>query len=122
VIALGMLGFSWWRDRAWIILPPTNLYVQGLAGRRRGVLITLVLDASQCRDEVAERLHNISAHFVGTITASQRSDGGYWYKVTLPLKISRMLLPVKDCIRAQVFLEPWLTSRRAVSIAKPVGV
>jgi hypothetical protein len=115
-----MLGFSWWRDRAWMVLPPTNPYVEGLAGRKKGVLITLVLDTSQCRDEEAKRLHNISVYFVGTITASQRSDGRYWYKVTLPLKISRMLLPVKDCIRAQVFLEPWLTSRRAVSTTKPV--
>jgi len=121
MIALGMLGFSWWRDRAWVILPPTNPYVQSLAGRRRGVLITLVLDASQCRDEEAERLHNISVHFVGTITASQRSDGGYWYKVALPLKISRMLLLLKGCVRAQVFLEPWQTPRRVVGTARSLS-
>jgi hypothetical protein len=121
VITLGLLSFSWWRDRAWITLPPNNPYVQGLAGRRRGVLVTLVLDASQCRGQEAERLHNISVHFVGTISVTQRSDGKYWYKVALPLKISRMLLPIKDCVRARVFLEPWQTSSRTMSTARSLS-
>jgi len=109
MFCLGLIRLNFWRDRAWITLPPNNPYVQSLAGRRRGVLITLVLDASGCRDD---KLHDVSTHFIATITTIERSDGGYWYKVVLPLKISRMLLHVKDCVKAQVFLEPWQTPKK----------
>jgi len=121
VFALGLLNFSWWRDRAWVTLPPNNPYVLSLAGRRRGVLVTLVLDTSECEGGEAERLHNVSVNFAATITATQRSDGEYWYKVSVPLKISKMLVPLKGCVKAQVFIEPWLTTRKATRTTKPLG-
>jgi hypothetical protein len=107
MIALGLLKLSWWRDRAWITLPSNNPYVQLLAGKRKGVVITLVLDTSECREsEDAKRLSNTMVSYRATITQAKRSDGLHWYKVVVPLNISRMLLPVKDCIKAQVFIEP----------------
>jgi hypothetical protein len=121
VFALGLLNLSWWRDRAWVTLPPNNPYVLSLAGRRRGVLVTLVLDTSECEGGESERLHNVSVNFAATITAVQRSDGEYWYKVSVPLKISKMLVPLKGCVKAQVFIEPWLTTRKATRATKPLG-
>ena len=121
MITVGVVKPVWWRDRAWITLPPYCPYVQSLAGRKRGVLITLVFDTSECRSEEAGRLHNISVNFITTITATQRSDRGYWYKVALPLKISRMLLPIKGCVKAQVFIEPWQTPKRIVSTARSLS-
>jgi hypothetical protein len=106
MIALGMLRFVWWRDRVWITLPPNNPYVQLLAGRRKGAIVTLVIDASECREEDAKRLHNVTISYRATITKARRSDGLYWFKVVVPLNIARMLLFAKDCIKAQVFLEP----------------
>lgn len=111
MIALGVLNIAWCGERAYLTLPPNNLYVQGLAGRKRAVLITLVFDASSCGDEEAKVLHNVRTQFAGTITAVRRSDGGYYFRVSLPLKICRMLLPFKGCVRVQVFLEPWQTLR-----------
>ena len=113
MIALGLLNINWCRDRGWITLPANNPYVQSLAGRRRGVMIVLVFDTSGCRNDKADKLYNVSTQFIATITAIRRRDGGYWYRVSIPLKISRMLSPVKDCVKAKVFLEPWLTSRKA---------
>jgi hypothetical protein len=121
MITVGVLKPIWWRDRAWITLPPYSPYVQSLAGKRKGVLITLVFDTSECRDEGAERLHNVSVNYVATITAIQRSDGEYWYKVSVPLKISKMLVPLKGCVKAQVFIEPWLTMRKVTRATKPLG-
>jgi hypothetical protein len=106
MIALGLLRPTWWRERAWLTLPPHNPYVQLLAGRRRGVVVTVVLDASECGEEYARILHGATVSYVATVTRAVRSDGLYWYKVTIPLRVSRMLLPVKDCIKLRVFLEP----------------
>ena len=104
-IALGILHLTWWRDRAWVTLPSNNPYVQLLAGRRRGAVVTVVLDASECGEEYGW-LHNVTASYVATVTRARRSDGLYWYRVAVPLRVSRMLLPVKDCVRVRVFLEP----------------
>jgi hypothetical protein len=104
-----------------VTLPPNNPYVQLLAGRRRGVLITLVFDTSKCEGVEAERLHNVSVKFVASIIAVQRPDGKYWYKVVVPLKIARMLVPLKGCVKAQVFIEPWLTTRKATRATTESG-
>jgi hypothetical protein len=106
VIALGVLKLTWWRDRAWITLPCRNPYVQLLAGKRKGVIVTLVIDASECREENAKRFHNTTTSYIATIAKARRSDGLYWYKIVVPLSISRMLLPVKDCVKVEVFIEP----------------
>jgi hypothetical protein len=122
MIALGVLRPSWCRERAYLTLPPNNPYVQSLAGRRKGVLVTLVFDASKCNDEEAmDKYHNILTQFVGTITVIRRSDGAYYCRVALPLKISGMLLPIKDCVRAHVFLEPWQISRGIASTARSLS-
>jgi hypothetical protein len=105
-IALGILHLTWWRDRAWVTLPSNNPYVQLLAGRRRGAVVTVVLDASECGEEYTRGLHNVTVSYVATVTRARRSDGLYWYRVAIPLRVSRMLLPAKDCIRVRVFLEP----------------
>jgi hypothetical protein len=106
MIVLGLVKIHWWKDRAWITLPFSNPYVQLLAGKKKGVVVELVLDASQCEGEDAKRLHKTVISYRATITQAKRSDGLYWYKAVVPLNISRMLLPVKDCIKAQVFIEP----------------
>jgi hypothetical protein len=107
MIALGLVKVHWWKDRAYIILTFNNPYVQLLAGKKKGVVITLVLNTSECREsEDAKRLHNTMVSYRATITQARRSDSLHWYKVVVPLNISRMLLPVKDCIKAQVFIEP----------------
>lgn len=101
MIALGLVKIHWWKDRAWIILPFNNPYVQLLAGKKKGVVITLMLDTSECREsEDAKRLNKATVSYRATITQAKRSDGLYWFKVVVPLNISRMLLPVKDCIKA----------------------
>jgi hypothetical protein len=89
-----------------VTLPSSNPYVQLLAGRRRDVVVTVVLDASECGEEYARGLHNVTVSYVATVTRARRSDGLYWYRVAIPLKVSRMLLPAKGCIKVRVFLEP----------------
>lgn len=106
MIALGLLKIHWYKDRAWLILPFNNPYVHLLAGKRKGVTITLVLDTSECRESEAGRLHNTTTSYRATITRAKRSDGLHWFKVVVPLNISRMLLPVKDCVKVQAFIEP----------------
>jgi hypothetical protein len=119
MITLGLLKIGWWRDkRAYITLPSDDVYVQALAGRKKGAVITLIFDTSECRDEEASKLHGTSSRFVGTISIIRRTDGGFWYRIAIPLRISRMLTPYKDCTKAQVFIEPWLTSRKAVGTAR----
>jgi hypothetical protein len=108
VIALGLLNLSWSSGRAYITLPPNNIFVQTLAGKKKSVLITLVFDTSRCTDEEAMRFNGVTTQFTGTITVIKRHDGAYWYRVSLPLRISRMLHPLKGCIKAQVFVEPWV--------------
>jgi len=107
MIALGVLRPSWCRGRAYLTLPPNNTYVQALAGKRRATLITLVFDALKCNDEeVRAKIHGISTQFVGTITKVKRSDGGLYFRVSLPLRICRLLQPFRDCVRVEVFIEP----------------
>jgi hypothetical protein len=115
MFALGIRNLIWCGERAYLTLPPDNLYVRGLAGKKKAVLITLIFDASSCRDREAE-LHNVSTQFVGTITAVKRYDGAFWYRVSLPLRVSRLLLPFKDCIKVQIFIEP-----ANLRIAVPLG-
>ena len=107
MIALGVLRLTWCHERAYLTLPPNNVYVQALAGIRRAVLITLVFDTSKCNDEEARaKIHSVSTQFVGTITKVKRSDGGLYYRASLPLRICRLLQPFRDCVRVEVFIEP----------------
>jgi hypothetical protein len=81
--------------------------VQALAGLRKAVLITLVFDASQCDDEeVGAKIHGTTTQFVATITKVKRTDGRLYYRVSLPLRISRLLKPLRDCVRVEAFIEP----------------
>jgi len=108
VIALGLLNIFWSGGRAYITLPPNDPFVHSLAGKKKSVLITLVFDTTRCTDEEARRFNGITTQFTGTITVIKRHDGAYWYRVSLPLRISRMLHPLKECVKAQVFIEPWV--------------
>lgn len=88
--------------RAWFIVPPTSPVVHALAGRKRGALITLMVDASKCEDR---DLDGHSIQFYGTIMALKRSDGGLWFKVWLPKKVTEVIKPIADCASFTLLLE-----------------
>jgi hypothetical protein len=85
-------------DRYYVVVPPVPV-VRNAAGKRLN--FTAEVLCSDCSDK---SLEGLVVTFKATVSAIRRSDGDYWYRITLPTRYGDVWAKVADCGQIRLYL------------------
>jgi hypothetical protein len=85
-------------DRYYVVVPPVPV-AQSIAGKRLN--FTAEVSCSNCNDK---SLEGLLVTFKATVSAIKRSDGDYWYRITLPTRYRDVWRKVADRGQIKLYL------------------